>query len=153
MGPRIREDDTQNNNKPMPKTKAKAKVKKIIKKPAAKAKSAGKKLIRKAVKKIAKKIVKKIAKKVMAKVAKKSQKPIGVVTHFYNAINVAIVRFKENVPTGTALHFRGATTDFKQTVKSMQHNHETVKMAPKGKQIGIKVTKRVREGDEVHKAE
>ena len=62
------------------------------------------------------------------------------------------MRFKENIPTGTALHFKGATTDFKQPAKSMQYEHETVKIAKKGKQIGIKVKKRVREGDAVHRA-
>jgi len=56
------------------------------------------------------------------------------------------------VPLGTVLYFKGATTDFKHPVKSMQYNHEPVAVAPKGKQIGIKVPKRVREGDNVHRA-
>ena len=73
-------------------------------------------------------------------------------THFYNEISVAIVRFNEKVPLGTVLYFKGATTDFKHPVKSMQYNHEAVTIAPKGKQIGIKVPKRVREGDKVHRA-
>ena len=79
----------------------------------------------------------------------KAQKPIGTVTHFYNEIKVAIVKFKKPVRVGTELHFKGATTDFKEAVKSMQFDHEAIKIAPKGKQIGIKVKKRVRDGDEV----
>ena len=87
------------------------------------------------------------------KTAKKNgNKPIGTVTHFYNEISVAIVRFKENVPVGTVLYFKGATTDFKHPAQSMQYNHAPVMVAPKGKQIGIKVPKRVREGDKVHRA-
>ncbi len=109
---------------------------------------------------ITKKKAKLTKKKVVAKkkpIAKKSggakvNKPIGTVTHFYTEISVAIVRFKENVPAGVMLHFKGATTDFQQPAQSMQYNHEVVKKAPKGKQIGIKVKKRVREGDAVYKA-
>jgi translation elongation factor EF-1beta len=98
-----------------------------------------------------KKIVKKAAKS-KARLAAKSNKPIGVVTHFYNEISVAIIRFKEKVPQGTKLRFRGATTDFEHVAKSMQYEHAPVAVAPKGKQIGIKVPKRVREGDKVHRA-
>ena len=120
------------------KTAKKPMVKKA-KKPAPKKKSARAKKIKKVVKKT-------------AKPKAKRNKPIGTVTHFYNEIGVAIVRFKENVPLGTVLYFKGATTDFMHPVKSMQYNHEPVKLAPKGKQIGIKVPKRVREGDKVHRA-
>jgi hypothetical protein len=99
-------------------------------------------------------VKKKVTKKKPMKAAarKKSQKPIGTVTHFYNEISVAIVRFKEPVHLGTRLRFKGATTDFEHEAKSMQYDHAPVAVAPKGKQIGIKVPKRVREGDKVHRA-
>jgi hypothetical protein len=105
-------------------------------------------------KKIAKK---KVARKKRAapkvKKAPRAEKPIGKVTHFYNEILVAIVRFNKKVLVGTALHFKGATTDFVDTPKSMQYDHKPIASAAKGKQIGIKVKKRVREGDLVYKAE
>ncbi|MGB7957805.1 MAG: hypothetical protein WCF77_03110 [Minisyncoccia bacterium] len=123
------------------KTKKKSAVKKT-KRPVAKAK---KKLVRR-------KPAKKTAKKAARPKAQKTNKPIGTVTHFYNEISVAIVRFTEKVPQGTVLYFKGATTDFKHPAKSMQYNHESVMVASKGKQIGIKVPKRVREGDKVHRA-
>ena len=95
---------------------------------------------------------KKLAKRTpRKKSAAKANQPIGAVTHFYNEISVAIIRFKEDVPAGTVLHFKGATTDFKQPAASMQFNHVPIAKAPKGKQIGVKVKKRVREGDAVHK--
>jgi hypothetical protein len=83
--------------------------------------------------------------------APKTNKPIGTVTHFYNEISVAIVRFKEPIQLGAVLHFKGATTDFQHPVTSMQFDHQPITKAPKGKQIGIKVRKRVREGDLVHR--
>lgn len=83
----------------------------------------------------------------------KSAKPIGKVTHFFGNIRVAIVRFNQKVSAGTELRFKGATTDFKEVAKSMQYDHEPIGVAPKGKQVGIKVKKKVREGDLVYRAE
>ena len=99
----------------------------------------------KAKKSAVKKIVRKAAKRVS-----KAPKPIGVVTHFYNDISVAIVKFKKNVRVGIELYFKGATTDFKEAPKSMQFDHKPIAIAPKGKQVGVKVKKRVRDGDEVY---
>lgn len=82
----------------------------------------------------------------------KPQKPIGTVTHFYNKIGVAIVKFNKNVPVGTKLSYKGATTDFSEEAGSMQYEHQSIDSAPKGKQVGIKVKKPVREGDSVYEA-
>ena len=85
--------------------------------------------------------------------APKAPKPIGAVTHFYSHLKVAIVKFKKPVKVGVRLHFKGATTDFQDTVNSMQYDHKTIDMAPKGKEVGIKVKDKVREGDEVYAAD
>lgn len=81
-----------------------------------------------------------------------ARKPIGRVTHFFGGIGVAIVKFNKNVGAGTMLHFKGATTDFKEAAKSMQYDRKPIAVASKGKEIGIKVKKRVREGDAVYLA-
>lgn len=94
--------------------------------------------------------VKKAAKKSVAKpMIAKAQKPIGEVTHFFAKIKVAIVKFQKPVSVGEEVNFKGATTDFKMIIKSMQYEHQPIKKAAKGKEVGIKVSKRVREGDEV----
>ncbi|MDP3948970.1 MAG: translation elongation factor-like protein [bacterium] len=84
--------------------------------------------------------------------AEKKVKPIGAVTHFYGDISVAIVKFKRIFKVGEKVNFKGATTDFKETVKSMQYDHKPVKVAKKGQEVGIKVGDKVREGDEVFEA-
>lgn len=76
-------------------------------------------------------------------------KPIGVITHFYTAIKVAIIKCKQPLRVGTTVALRGATTNFTQKITSMQYDHAPVKLAKKGQEIGVKVSKRVREGDEV----
>lgn len=80
----------------------------------------------------------------------KKEKPIGKVTHYYGGIKVAIVKFKKAVKKGTKVCFSGATTDFDQVIKSMQYDHKDIAVAPKGKEVGIKVGKKVRESDEVY---
>jgi hypothetical protein len=97
---------------------------------------------------------KKIIKKKAApkkKAPVKKIKPIGKVTHYYAHIKVAIVKFNTKVKAGAELYFNGATTDFKEAAKSMQFDHEPVKFAQPKKLIGIKLKKRVREGDLVYK--
>ena len=82
---------------------------------------------------------------------KPSSKPIGEVTHFYGGLSVAIVRFKETVRVGDRVQFFGATTDFKESIKSMQYDHQDISEAKKGQEVGIKVEGKVREGDEVYR--
>jgi hypothetical protein len=112
----------------------------------------------KAKKKVIKKKKKPAAKKAKPakKPAKKSApvrkiKPVGKVTHYYAHIKVAIVKFNTKIKTGAELYFKGATTDFKEVAKSMQFDHKPVAAAMPKKQIGIKLKKRVREGDLVYK--
>ncbi|MBI5732688.1 hypothetical protein HY967_01880 [Candidatus Jorgensenbacteria bacterium] len=85
--------------------------------------------------------------------ASKEPKPIGEVTHYYSAIGVAIVKFKKAVAVGAEVRFKGATTDFEETIKSMQYDHKDISSAKKGQEVGIKVGDKVREGDEIYDAE
>ncbi len=79
-------------------------------------------------------------------------KPIGTVTHYYDAPKVAVVRFKKDMNLGKRVRFFGATTDFIEELSSFQHNHKQLKRAPRAKLIGVKVRSRVRSGDGVYEA-
>jgi len=48
---------------------------------------------------------------------------------------------------------KGATTDFEQTVNSMEIDRQKIEEANAGDAIGIKVIEKVREGDKVYKVE
>lgn len=115
----------------------------IKKKPAAK---------KKAPKAVKKPEAKKAVKKAVKKTKEKKRKAIGIVTHFFGGIEVAIVKCKVPIKTGSRIQFKGTTTDFEQAVKSMQYDHKAIAVAPKGKEVGIKVSDKVREGDEVYEA-
>ncbi|MEK7465535.1 MAG: translation elongation factor-like protein [Patescibacteria group bacterium] len=85
--------------------------------------------------------------------AVKKSKPIGVVTHYFGHLEVAIVKFSTAMRVGDAVHFKGATTDFTENIKSMQFDHKPIDTAKKGQEVGIKVDGKVREGDEVYATE
>jgi putative protease len=109
-------------------------------------------------KKPAKKL-KKTIKKIAAKVSKLKKKPfanklkkIGKITHYFDKIKVAVVKLSMPLKLGDKIRIEGGeNTDFKQQVKSMQINHEKVKMAKIGKSVGLKVSNKVREGYIVYK--
>ncbi|MCR4261137.1 MAG: translation elongation factor-like protein, partial [Candidatus Colwellbacteria bacterium] len=79
-------------------------------------------------------------------------KLIGEVTHYYGHLEVAVVKFSKTVKVGEKVHFKGATTDFEQTLDSMQFDHKELKEAKKGKEVGVRVKDKVRAGDEVYEA-
>lgn len=78
-----------------------------------------------------------------------SEKLIGEITHYFGKIEVAIIKLKDTLKEGDTIHIKGKNTDFTQSVSSMQVEHENVKSAKKGEMIGIKVEKKITEGDQV----
>ena len=79
-------------------------------------------------------------------------KPIGSVTHYYGHLSVAIVKFNKTVNVGAKVRFKGTTSDFEETIASIQYDHKPIDAAKKGQEVGIKVSNKVREGDEVFEA-
>jgi len=76
---------------------------------------------------------------------------VGRVTHFYPKISVAIVELKASLNIGDKILIKGATTNFEQTVESMQIEHKNIERAEAGQIIGLKVKERVRENDKVYR--
>lgn len=79
------------------------------------------------------------------------EKLVGRISHYYKNIQVGIIELSETLSVGDTIHIKGAKTDFEQKVDSMQIEHQTVEKAEAGKGVGIKVSDKVREGDEVYK--
>jgi putative protease len=87
----------------------------------------------------------------MSEQVKKS--PIGKVTNFYSKINVAVIELSAPLKKGDKIAIEGATTDFTQTVQSMQIDRKDIESAQSGQAIGLKVTNRVRIGDTIYRIE
>ncbi len=80
-------------------------------------------------------------------------KEIGKIAHYYTKIGVAVIELTDTLKVGDTIRVKGATSDFTQTVDSMQIEHEKVKEAKKGQSIGLKVPEHARGGDAVFKVE
>ena len=76
---------------------------------------------------------------------------VGIVSHVYKKIGVAILDLSEPLQTGDTIHVTGHHTDFTQKVESMQVEHQNVQKAEGGQCVGLKVIGEVREHDLVYK--
>ncbi|MDP3765652.1 MAG: hypothetical protein Q8R04_04000 [Nanoarchaeota archaeon] len=78
---------------------------------------------------------------------------VGKVTHYFTKIGVAVIEITDgSIKVGDEIHLKGHTSDFRQTIHSMQIEHENVEMAEPGQSIGLKVSEPVRANDLVYKA-
>lgn len=77
------------------------------------------------------------------------EEKIGEITHYFGHIPAGIIKLTASLKKGDRVRFKGATTDFEQEIASMQIDHKDVPEAKAGDEIGVQVTDRVREGDEV----
>ena len=75
---------------------------------------------------------------------------IGKVTRYFGKIGVGVIELSAEVKVGDRIHIKGATTDFEQSVESMQIDQKPVEVASSGL-IAIKTADVVRDGDAVYK--
>ena len=126
-----------------PKVKAKSKVKS---RPKVKARVNAKRT------KAGKRPVKKTAKKAVKKTPELNLEKIGEITHYFPHVKAAaIMLLKDGMKVGDKIYIKGHTTDFKETVKSIQLDHASIQEGKKGQEIGLLVKSRVRQGDSVYR--
>jgi putative protease len=81
-----------------------------------------------------------------------AEEKIGEVFKFFAKPSVAAIKITEgSLSVGDTIKFVGHTTDFTETVESMEVNNKKIEKAVAGDFVGLKVKDRVREGDEVFK--
>ena len=74
------------------------------------------------------------------------EEKVGRVEKFFAKPSVAAIEVTAGVlKIGDKLHFKGHTTDFEETITSMQVENQPVEEAKPGDLIGVKVKGRVRE--------
>lgn len=79
------------------------------------------------------------------------EKEIGAITHYYGHINVGIIQLLDILKIGDKIHIKGHSSDFTETVDSIEIEHKTVSEAGPGDLVGIKVTQKVHPYDKVFK--
>ncbi len=76
---------------------------------------------------------------------------VGRVTHYYGKAQVIAVEITAGeLHVGDTIHVAGHTSDFTQSIDSMQIEHENVDSAKAGDVVGIQVSERAREHDDVY---
>ena len=81
-----------------------------------------------------------------------AEKKIGEVMKFFAKPSVAAVKIVEGeIAVCDSIKFYGHTTEFTDLIESMEVDNKSVQKAVAGDFIGVKVSDRVRPGDEVFK--
>ncbi|HEX9757443.1 MAG TPA: hypothetical protein VGB26_06535 [Nitrospiria bacterium] len=156
--------------------KANKAVRKTVKKVGEKSKTTRKK-VKKVTKKLAKKTSQRPEKKIRIKSVSKPRErqpanpkpmtpvavtipqpetippePVGKVTHYYNHLGVAVILLdKGGLQVGDRIQIKGQTTDFEQTVGSMEIDFQSVQWAQTGQTFGLKVVDHAREHDTIYR--
>jgi putative protease len=80
------------------------------------------------------------------------EQEVGTVTHYFDRPQVAVVKLTAGeVVVGDTLRFHGHTTEFTESVASMEVDHQKVERARSGDEIAIQVVGRARRHDRVLK--
>ena len=81
----------------------------------------------------------------------KTLEKVGEVSHYFTKIGVAVIEISSLVKVGDQIAIKGMTTNFEQTIDSMQVEGKNIEEANPGDDIGMKVADRVRKGDIVYR--
>ena len=79
------------------------------------------------------------------------EEEVGKITHYFSKLGVAVLNVTGNLKKGDKIHIKGATSDFTQTIDSMQIDRKEIEEAKPGDDIGMKIAEHAREHDVVYK--
>ena len=73
---------------------------------------------------------------------------VGSVTHYFPRVEVAVVELTDDeLRIGDSIRVLGTTSNFTQTIESMEIDHSSVELVRSGDQVAIRVIERARVGD------
>jgi len=78
------------------------------------------------------------------------EKEIGKITHYYGHLSVGIIKLSDALKIGDSIHIKGHSSDFTQSVDSIQIEHANVSEAKSGDVIGIKIIQKAHPNDTVY---
>jgi translation elongation factor EF-1alpha len=79
------------------------------------------------------------------------EQEIGKIAHYFNKIGVAAIELTGELSVGDTIHIKGHTSDWTQTVGSLQIEHDSVEKAGTGDSVGLKVDGHAHLHDAVYK--
>lgn len=78
-------------------------------------------------------------------------KLIGMISHYYDNIKVAVIDLKKALNRGENIRITGGENDFIQNVESIEMDYKKIEKAKAGDSIGIKIDQKVKPGYRVYK--
>jgi translation elongation factor EF-1alpha len=78
-----------------------------------------------------------------------TEQPIGKITHYFPHIAVAAATLSGELKVGDRVRVKGHTTDFTETVQSLEIEHRKVERAGPGDDVAFQVSEKARPGDQV----
>lgn len=77
--------------------------------------------------------------------------PVGQVAGFFARASAAVVRLSAPLRVGDVIYVKGYTSDFQQTVESLQVGHQPIQEAGAGQEVGLRVVQKCRKHDLVYR--
>ena len=81
--------------------------------------------------------------------AEKKEKPLGIVTHWYDKLGVAVVKLSGKLNKGDKIKIKMGEEEFEEVVGSLQIDHKDVASAKKGDDAAMKLSQKTKEGAEI----
>ncbi|OHA93175.1 MAG: hypothetical protein A3H52_03135 [Candidatus Zambryskibacteria bacterium RIFCSPLOWO2_02_FULL_39_26] len=80
-------------------------------------------------------------------------KEIGKITHWYDKINVAVIKLTGGIKKGDKIKIKKGTEETEATVESLQIDRVDVEKGKKNDEVAIKLSQKAKEGSTVYKVE
>ncbi|MFH1608457.1 MAG: translation elongation factor-like protein [Patescibacteria group bacterium] len=74
------------------------------------------------------------------------EKEIGKVTHYYDKINVAVIKLDGKLKKGDKIKIKKGDEEIEEVINSMQIDHKDVDSAKKRDDVAIKLIHKTKEG-------
>ena len=81
-----------------------------------------------------------------------SEEAIGKITHYFPNIGVAAATLSAALKVGDKVRVKGHTTDFTETIESLEIEHQKVDRAGPGDDVAFRVSEKTRPGDRLLRA-
>jgi len=81
------------------------------------------------------------------------EKEIGKITHWYDKINVAVIKLTGGIKKGDKIKIKKGTEETEATVESLQIDRVDVEKGKKNDEVAIKLSQKAKEGSTVYKVE
>ncbi len=75
-----------------------------------------------------------------------AEKPIGTLIHYFDKLGVGVIKLAKPLKVGDVITVQRGEHTFSQIVQSLQIDHEEIRKAKKGMEVGIKLKEEAKAG-------